>query len=139
MSKSSRHCARSVCRPKAAAAFIKSTYSGLPWRAPKSQTTVYHLRDFETERRHATLVAILIDTEATLTDEILDMHDRMIGSAFAKATKPNVPSNPRFRNRVSHQSWQRLFPGDRAILFWEQFTQSVIEAENWPDRKISIT
>ena len=52
-----------------------------------AQTTVYHLRDFETERRHATLVAILIDTEATLTDEILDMHDRMIGSAFAKARR----------------------------------------------------
>ena len=49
--------------PKAAAAFIKSTYSGLPWRAPKSQTTVYHLQDFEAEPRHATLVAILIDTE----------------------------------------------------------------------------
>ena len=58
-----RHCARSLCRPKAAAAFIKSTYSGLPWRAPKSQTTVYHLQDFEAEPRHATLVAILIDTE----------------------------------------------------------------------------
>ena len=28
-----------------------------------AQTTVYHLRDFEAEPRHATLVAILIDTE----------------------------------------------------------------------------
>ena len=52
----------------------------------------------------------------------------MIGSAFAKA-KRSYNSNPCFRNRVSYQSWQRLFPGDRAILFWEQFTQSVIEAE----------
>jgi TnpA family transposase len=52
-----------------------------------AQTTVYHLRDFEIERRNATLVAILLDTEATLTDEILDMHDRMIGSAFAKAKR----------------------------------------------------
>jgi hypothetical protein len=52
-----------------------------------AQTTVYHLRDFEAERRYATLVAILLDTEATLTDQILDMPDRMIGSAFAKAKR----------------------------------------------------
>ena len=52
-----------------------------------AQITVYHLLDFEAERRHATLVAILLDTEATLTDEILDMHDRMISGAFAKAKR----------------------------------------------------
>ena len=52
-----------------------------------AQTTVYHLKDFEVERRHATLVAILLDTQSTLIDEILDMHDRMIGSAFAKAKR----------------------------------------------------
>ena len=52
-----------------------------------AQTTVYHLKDFEVELRHATLVAILLDTQSTLIDEILDMHDRMIGSAFAKAKR----------------------------------------------------
>jgi Domain of unknown function (DUF4158) len=52
-----------------------------------AQTTVYHLKDFEVERRHATLVAILLDTQSTLIDEILDPHDRMIGSAFAKAKR----------------------------------------------------
>ena len=52
-----------------------------------AQTTVYHLRDFEVQRRQATLVAILLDTGATLIDEILDLHDRMVGSAFAKAKR----------------------------------------------------
>jgi len=33
------------------------------------------------------LVAILLESTATLTDEILDMHDRIIGSAFAKAKR----------------------------------------------------
>ena len=42
----------------------------------------------DAERRYATLVAILLDTEATLTDEILDMHDRMIGSAFGGDVAP---------------------------------------------------
>ena len=52
-----------------------------------AQTTVYHLKDFEVQRRHATLVAILLDTQSTLIDEILDLHDRMVGSAFAKAKR----------------------------------------------------
>ncbi|MGA8660019.1 MAG: hypothetical protein WB586_28200 [Chthoniobacterales bacterium] len=46
-----------------------------------------HLRDFEVQRRQATLVAILLDTRATLIDEILDLHDRMVGSAFSKAKR----------------------------------------------------
>lgn len=40
------------------------------------QTTVHHLRDFEIQRRQATLVAILLETSATLTDEILDRYAR---------------------------------------------------------------
>ncbi len=31
-------------------------------------SAVYQIQEYETERRHATLVAILIDTAATLTD-----------------------------------------------------------------------
>jgi hypothetical protein len=43
-----------------------------------AQTDVPHLRDFETARRHGTMVAILLESTATLTDEILDMDDRII-------------------------------------------------------------
>jgi hypothetical protein len=50
-----------------------------------AQTTVFQLQECETERRYATLVAILVEATATLTDEILDLHDRMIGSFFTKA------------------------------------------------------
>jgi hypothetical protein len=50
-----------------------------------AQTAVNDLRDYERARRHATLVALMVDTAATLTDEIVDLHDRMIGSFFAKA------------------------------------------------------
>ena len=35
--------------------------------------------------RYATLAANVLKSEATLTDEILDLHDRLIGSFFAKA------------------------------------------------------
>ena len=50
-----------------------------------AQTAVFQLQEYETERRYATLVAILVEATATLTDEILDLHDRMIGSFFTKA------------------------------------------------------
>jgi Domain of unknown function (DUF4158) len=50
-----------------------------------AQTAVFQLQEYETKRRYATLVAILVEATATLADEILDLHDRMIGSFFTKA------------------------------------------------------
>ncbi|BCL73899.1 hypothetical protein TUMSATVNIG1_58840 (plasmid) [Vibrio nigripulchritudo] len=44
------------------------------------QMTPQHLRDFEPLRRHATLAAVILDTRATLIDEIIDMHDRIMAS-----------------------------------------------------------
>jgi hypothetical protein len=44
------------------------------------------------------MVAILVDTAATITDEILNLHDRLIGSFFTKdksqsiLARPSVPS-----------------------------------------------
>ena len=52
-----------------------------------ANTDTAHLREFGTERRHATLVAVVLDTMATLTDETLDMHDRAIGREFKKAER----------------------------------------------------
>jgi hypothetical protein len=49
-----------------------------------AQVAVYQIQEYETERRHATMVAILVDTAATITDEILNLHDRLIGSFFTK-------------------------------------------------------
>ncbi|WP_433975833.1 hypothetical protein [Tunturiibacter lichenicola] len=49
------------------------------------QTAVYQLKAYEQARRHGTLVALMIETAATLTDEIVDLNDRLIGSFFTKA------------------------------------------------------
>lgn len=51
------------------------------------QMTAQHLRDFEPVRRYATLVAVILDTRATLIDEIIDLHDRFMGSLFSKAKR----------------------------------------------------
>jgi hypothetical protein len=50
-------------------------------------TTIQHLARFDDERRYGSLVAVLLETMATLTDEILDLHDRFIGSLFNKAKR----------------------------------------------------
>jgi hypothetical protein len=50
-------------------------------------TTTQHLARFDDPRRYGTLVAVLLEASATLTDEILDLHDRFIGSIFNKARR----------------------------------------------------
>ena len=51
------------------------------------QMTAQHLRDLEPARRYATLVAVILDTRATLVDEIIDQHDRFLGALFSKAKR----------------------------------------------------
>ena len=55
-----------------------------------ANTDVTHLREFGEERRHATLVAVVLDTMATLTDETLEMHERAIGREFKKAERRHL-------------------------------------------------
>jgi len=43
------------------------------------------LADFERERRHATLAAIALEGRATVTDEVIDLHDRIMIRLFATA------------------------------------------------------
>ncbi|HEE0080036.1 TPA: Tn3 family transposase, partial [Citrobacter freundii] len=49
------------------------------------QMTPADLAKFESQRRHATLVALAIEGMATVTDEIIDLHDRIIGKLFNAA------------------------------------------------------
>jgi len=46
------------------------------------QMTPADLARFETQRRYATLVALAVEGMATVTDEIIDLHDRIIGRFF---------------------------------------------------------
>ena len=50
-----------------------------------AQMRMQHLRDQETTRRYATLVAIVLDTQATVIDQIFDMNDRIVGSSCVRA------------------------------------------------------
>jgi len=110
-----------------------------------AQTAVYQLQEYEIERRHATLVAILIDTAATLTDEILNLHDRLIGSFFTRAKNKYsthfaadgkaLNDKVRLYARVGSAliaakgAGHDPFKAIEEVLPWEDFAQSVAEAE----------
>ena len=51
------------------------------------QMTAQHLRDLEPKRRYATLVAVVLGARATVIDEIVDLHDRIIGTLFNRAKR----------------------------------------------------
>jgi TnpA family transposase len=110
-----------------------------------AQSAVYQLKDFEPLRRHATLVAIALDTAATLTDQILHLHDRLIGSFFSrdksqhekrfaadgKALNAKVRLYAQVGRALIAARETRVDPFDaiEQILPWEDFQHSVEEAQ----------
>ncbi|MGD2092023.1 MAG: Tn3 family transposase [Candidatus Aminicenantes bacterium] len=109
------------------------------------QMTSQHLRDLESVRRYATLVAVVLDSKATLIDEIIELHDRIIGTIFSKAKRNHSDSfhksgkaineKVRLYSRIGRalleakQSGGDPFAAIEAIIPWEMFSDSVNEAE----------
>jgi hypothetical protein len=50
-----------------------------------AQMTSADLMKFEPQRRYATLVDLAVEETATVTDEIIDLHDRIVGKLFNAA------------------------------------------------------
>ncbi len=108
------------------------------------QTAVYQLKEYEQARRHGTLVALLIETAATLTDEIIDLHDRLIGSFFTKSKHKYdrsfaeqgkaINDKVRLYAKVgaalveAREQGRDPFAAIEAIVPWESFSASVKEA-----------
>lgn len=109
------------------------------------QMTAQHLRDLEPTRRHATLAAVLLDTRATLIDEIIDLHDRFMGSLFNKAKRKHAEQFQHAGKDINHkvrlysrigralldakQTGADPFAAIEAILPWSAFSESIVEAE----------
>lgn len=109
------------------------------------QTAVYQLKEYEPARRHGTLVALLIETSATLTDEIFDLHDRLMGSFFTKSknmyehifAEQGRAINDKVRLYATvgaalvaaRDQGQDAFQAIETVLSWDLFSQSVKDAE----------
>lgn len=110
------------------------------------QMTAQHLRDLEATRRYATLTAVILDTQATLIDEIIDLHDRFMSSLFSKAKRNHAERFQQSANEVNDkvrlyskigrvlldakESGSDVFKAIETIIPWEQFCKSIVDAEN---------
>jgi TnpA family transposase len=109
------------------------------------QSAVYQIGEYEPERRHATLLAILIETAATLTDEIINLHDRMIGSFFSRAKhkyeQKFADDGKALNDKVllykkigsvlitAKETGDDPFEAIETVISWEGFVASVQDAE----------
>jgi TnpA family transposase len=109
------------------------------------QMTAQHLRDLTDSRRYATLVAVVLEVRATLIDEIIDLHDRIVGMLFNRAKRRHaerfqqsgsaINDKVRLYSRIGRALLEAKrtgadpFAAIEAIVPWEAFTQSVTDAE----------
>ena len=111
-----------------------------------SQMTVQHLMDFEDKRRYATLVALVIESTATITDEIIDLHDRIIEKLFSTAKnthqKQFQQSGKAINNQMllyskigqalleAKQNETDPFAAIESVISWEDFETSITEVQS---------
>ena len=104
-----------------------------------------HVAGYERQRRHATLVAITLDLTASLTDQAIDLFDRLVGAMFRKAEGRHarafqadaraINEKVRLYARVgaaliaAHDDEQDAFGAIAAVISWERFRTTVAEAE----------
>jgi hypothetical protein len=97
------------------------------------------------QRRYATLVALAIEGMATVTDEIIDLHDRIIGKLFNAAKNKHqqqfqasgkaINDKVRMYGRIGQalleakQSGGDPFAAIEAVMPWDTFAASVTEAQ----------
>jgi len=109
------------------------------------QMTPADLAKFESQRRYATLVALAIEGMATVTDEIIDLHDRILGKLFNAAKNKHqqqfqasgkaINAKVRLYGRIgqalidARQSGRDPFTAIEAVMSWDAFTESVTEAQ----------
>lgn len=110
-----------------------------------AQMTSADLSKFETQRRYATLAALAIEGIATITDEIIDLHDRIIGKLFNSARQKHqqefqasgkaINDKVRLYGRIGQALIEAKhnkndpFSAIESILPWESFIASVNEAQ----------
>jgi hypothetical protein len=109
------------------------------------QSTAQHLADLDPLRRHATLTALALESMSTLTDEALNMFDRLVGIFFKKTDRTHADQFHRSGKAINEkvrlyaQIGQALiaaktsgsdpFGAIEQILPWDEFESTVTEAK----------
>ena len=103
------------------------------------------LAKFEPQRRYATLAALVVEGTATIIDEIIDLHDRVLGRLFQTAkhrhqqqfqdSGKSINDKVRLYGRVGQalleakKSGGDPFAAIESVLPWDAFAASVTEAQ----------
>lgn len=109
------------------------------------QMRAFDLAKFEPQRCYATLVAMAIESMATVIDEIIDLHDRIIGKLFNvakhkhaqqfQASGKAINDKVRLYSRIglalieAKKTGADPFGAIDSVLPWADFTESVSEAQ----------
>jgi hypothetical protein len=109
------------------------------------RTTAQHIAGYERQRRHATLGAVTLDLAAGLTDQAVDLFDRLIGTMFRKADERHarafqadgraINEKVRLYARVgaaliaARDNKQDPFDAITAVIPWDRFLATVAQAE----------
>jgi TnpA family transposase len=107
--------------------------------------TPQDLAKFETKRRYATLVALALEGTATVTDQLIDLHDRILVKMFSTAKHKHhqefqdkgkaINDKVRLYSKVGHalldakESGSDPFEAIEKVISWEDFTLSITEAD----------
>ena len=108
------------------------------------RTTGQHVAGYERQRRHATLVAVALDLAGSLTDQAINLFDRLIGTMFRKADERHarafqadgraINEKVRLYARVgaaliaARDNKQDAFDAITAVIPWDRFLATVAEA-----------
>lgn len=131
----------------------------LPWAASKlihrnrlsklaregASMTAADLAKFEPGRRYATLFAVAVESMATVTDEIIDLHDRIIGriirtaqnkqNQHTLASRSTVTSMMRMHSRLgdalftAKENGEDPFAAIETAIGWESLATSIAQAK----------
>ena len=109
-----------------------------------AQMTPRDLADFEPKRRYATLVALAVEGMATVTDELVDLHDRIMAKLFSAAKNKHQQDFQKqgkaFNDKVrlyskvgqalveAKESGGDPYAAIETVIPWNEFEQSVNEA-----------
>ncbi|MGB5035133.1 MAG: Tn3 family transposase, partial [Blastocatellia bacterium] len=109
-----------------------------------AQMTPADLEKFAKDRRFATLVAMVIEATATVTDQIVDLHDRILGKLFNAARNRHqqqfhesgkeINAKIRLFSKVGNallvarDAGEDPYAAIESVVPWEAFVESVADA-----------
>ena len=109
------------------------------------QMTPKDLGKFEPQRRYATLAAVVLESTATVIDELVDLHDRILVKLFSGAKHKHqqqfqkqgkaINDKVRLYSKIGQALLEAKEAGSdpyaaiEAVIPWDEFTESVSEAE----------